>query len=148
MRTKTTRYVLMCWASVFCGLIPVATAASQEATAVRPGGDVYFEFQVAKQVSVLPGNPAPRYPDMMRSSNVEGRVLAQFVVDTLGQADTLTFKILRSTDPMFTSSVRAVLPSLRFSPAEIAGGRKVKQLVQMPFEFSITRSAPAKPPRE
>src|SRR5438105_10892358 len=27
----------------------------------------YFEFQVEKQVSPFPGNPAPRYPDMLRS---------------------------------------------------------------------------------
>ena len=33
----------------------------------------YFEFQVEKQVSPFPGNPAPRYPDMLRSANVEGR---------------------------------------------------------------------------
>ncbi len=47
----------------------------------------YFEFQVEKQVSPYPGNTAPRYPDMLRSANVEGEVLAQFVVDTTGRAD-------------------------------------------------------------
>src|SRR3954466_124881 len=47
----------------------------------------YFEFQVEKQVSPFPGNPPPRYPDMLRSANVEGEVLAQFVVDTTGRAD-------------------------------------------------------------
>src|SRR6184192_1709688 len=37
----------------------------------------YFEFQVEKQVAALPDNPRPRYPDMLRSANVEGEVLAQ-----------------------------------------------------------------------
>jgi hypothetical protein len=32
--------------------------------------------------------------------------------------------------------VRAVLPSLRFTPAEI-GGRKVRMLVDLPFEFRL-----------
>ncbi len=49
-----------------------------------------------------------------------------------------TFKVLKSTHDLFTQSVRTVLPNMRFSPAEI-GGRKVKQLVQMPFPFSIKR---------
>src|SRR3954469_11776452 len=31
----------------------------------------YFEFQVEKQVQPLPNNPSPRYPDMLRSANVE-----------------------------------------------------------------------------
>src|SRR6478752_3514001 len=37
----------------------------------------YFEFQVEKQVSAAPGQSGPRYPDMLRSANVEGEVLAQ-----------------------------------------------------------------------
>ena len=98
----------------------------------------YFEFQVEKQVAVQPGNPAPRYPDMLRSSNVEGEVLAQFVVDTTGRADMKEFKVLKSTHDMFTSAVKAVLPHMKFYPAEV-GGRKVRQLVQMPFQFNLSK---------
>jgi protein TonB len=98
----------------------------------------YFEFQVEKQVSPYPGNPAPRYPDMLRSANVEGEVLAQFVVDTTGRAEMSSFKVLKSTHDMFTNSVKAVLPNMKFYPAEV-GGRKVKQLVQMPFQFNLSK---------
>ena len=99
----------------------------------------YFEFQVEKQVSSVPGNPPPRYPDMLRSANVEGEVLAQFVVDTTGRADMSTFKVLKTTHDLFTNSVKAVLPNMKFFPAEV-GGKKVKQLVQMPFQFNLTKS--------
>jgi protein TonB len=98
----------------------------------------YFEFQVEKQVAPHSGNPTPRYPDMLRSANVEGEVLAQFVVDTTGRADMGTFKVLKSSHDLFTNAVRAALPSMRFYAAEI-GGRKVKQLVQMPFQFALTK---------
>jgi protein TonB len=98
----------------------------------------YFEFQVEKQVSPYPGNPAPRYPDMLRSANVEGEVLAQFVVDTTGRADMSQFKVLKSTHDLFTNAVKASLPNMKFYPAEV-GGRKVKQLVQMPFQFNLTK---------
>lgn len=99
----------------------------------------YFEFQVEKQVSPYPGNPAPRYPDMLRSANVEGEVLAQFVVDTTGRADMSTFKVLKTTHDLFTNAVKASLPNMKFYPAEV-GGKKVKQLVQMPFQFNLTKS--------
>ena len=98
----------------------------------------YYEYQVEKQVSPLPGNPAPRYPDMLRSANVEGEVLAQFVVDTTGKADMREFKVLKSTHDLFTNAVKASLPNMKFYPAEV-GGKKVKQLVQMPFQFSLTK---------
>jgi protein TonB len=98
----------------------------------------YFEIQVEKPALALPGNPGPRYPDVLRESNVEGEVLAQFVVDTSGRADMKTFKILKSSHDLFTASVRTVLPSMKFYPAEV-GGRKVKQLVQLPFAFKLNK---------
>jgi protein TonB len=98
----------------------------------------YFEFQVEKQVQAMPGNTAPRYPDMLRSANVEGEVLAQFVVDTTGRADMSSFKVLKETHALFTQAVKTALPNMKFYPAEV-GGRKVKQLVQMPFQFNLTK---------
>jgi protein TonB len=98
----------------------------------------YFEFQVEKQVAALPDNPRPRYPDMLRSANVEGEVLAQFVVDTSGRAEMNTFKVLKSSHDLFTNSVKSALANMRFYPAEV-GGRKVKQLVQMPFVFGLNK---------
>lgn len=99
----------------------------------------FFDFQVEKQVSPAPGNAAPRYPDMLRSANVEGEVLAQFNVDTTGRAEMASFRVLKSTHDLFTNAVKASLPNMKFYPAEV-GGRKVRQLVQMPFQFSLTKS--------
>jgi protein TonB len=98
----------------------------------------YFEFQVEKQVSTAPGSPQPRYPEMLKSANIEGEVLAQFVVDTTGHAEMNTFKVLKSSHDGFTQAVKNVLPNMRFYPAEI-GGRKVKQMVQQPFTFALTK---------
>lgn len=98
----------------------------------------FFEFQVEQQVTPLPGNPAPRYPDVMRRAGIEGEVLAQFVVDTLGRADMSSFKVLKSTHQLFTGAVANSLPNMRFHTAEV-GGKKVKQLVQMPFQFNLTK---------
>src|SRR5439155_23731610 len=79
----------------------------------------YFEFQVEKQVAPMPNNPGPRYPDMLRSANVEGEVLAQFVVDADGRAEMNTFKVLKSSHDLFTNAVKAALVNMRFYPAEV-----------------------------
>jgi protein TonB len=106
--------------------------------AVVQSDQPYFEFQVEKPVVPAPGSAQPRYPDMLRQAGVEGEVLAQFVVDTTGKAEPNSLKILKSSHDMFVQSVKNALPQMRFIPAEV-GGRKVKQLVQQPFTFSITK---------
>ena len=98
---------------------------------------VYFEFQVEQRVKLLPGGPVLHYPDAMRASRSNGEVLAQFVVDTNGQALPETFKAIKTTHDLFTQAVKAALPDMRFTPAMI-GGKRVRQLVQQPFEFTFT----------
>jgi protein TonB len=106
--------------------------------AVVQSDQPYFEFQVEKPVVPAPGSTQPRYPDMLRQAGVEGEVLAQFVVDTTGRAEPNSLKILKSSHDLFIQSVKNALPQMKFIPAEV-GGRKVKQLVQQPFSFSISK---------
>lgn len=104
---------------------------------VAQGDTPYFEFQVEKPAAMA-GAANMVYPEMLRSAQVEGTVLASFVVDTSGRADMGTFKVLRSDHELFTNAVKNALPRIRYLPAEV-GGRKVKQLVQQPFQFSLAR---------
>jgi hypothetical protein len=67
-------------------------------------------------------------------AGVQGHVRAEFVVDTAGIPDTTSFRVLETSHPLFTASVRAALPAMRFSSAEL-DGRKVKQVVAMIFNF-------------
>lgn len=105
---------------------------------VKQDDQPYFEFQVEKPVVPAPGSSSPRYPDILRQAGVEGEVLAQFVVDTTGHAETGSFKVLRSSHDLFAQAVKSALPGMRFIPAEV-GGKRVKQLVQQPFTFAITK---------
>jgi len=98
----------------------------------------FMEFQVEKAVSAMPNNPGPRYPDELRTAKVEGEVLAQFVVDAEGHPVPSTFKVLRSTNDLFTDAVARALPNMKFYAAQV-GGRPVKQLVQMPFRFDLVK---------
>lgn len=98
----------------------------------------YFDFQVEKQAMLAPGNRPPPYPSVLTSANVEGQVLATFVVDTTGRVDMSTFRILESDHDLFSNAVRNHIPNMRYYPAE-TGGRKVKMWVQQPFTFNIGR---------
>ncbi|HEY4659614.1 MAG TPA: TonB family protein [Gemmatimonadaceae bacterium] len=109
---------------------PIVEKVNQEQT--------YFEFQVEKPVMQAPNSAIPRYPEILKSAGVEGEVLAQFVVDTTGRAEPETFKVFKATHELFATAVRSALPNMRFIPAEV-GGKKVKQLVQQPFVFAISR---------
>jgi protein TonB len=97
----------------------------------------YMEFQVEKRVEKI-GSEAPEYPSSLKASGVEGQVLVQFVVNESGRYESGTLKILNSSNPAFSAAVKDALPRMRFSAAQI-GGRKVQQLVQMPFQFHLTK---------
>jgi len=101
---------------------------------VGDSGEPFLAAQVEKPALARNGNPSPKYPSLLEQSRVEGTVLVQFVVDTLGSADMRTFRVLDATNDLFAESTRATLAKWRFYPAE-AGGRKVKQIVQLPLRF-------------
>ena len=98
----------------------------------------YFDFQVEKAAAAIPGSGSPAYPEMLKSSGVEGEALVQFIVDTTGRAELGSFKVLRASHDAFGQAVRTALPRMRFLPAEI-GGRKVRMLVQQPFAFALNK---------
>ena len=109
-----------------------------EVKAVVREDNTYFEFQVEKPVMQAPNSPTPQYPDILRQAGVEGEALVSFVVDTTGRADVASFKIIRTTHELFATAVKNALPRMRFIPAEV-GDKKVRQLVQQPFSFAITK---------
>jgi protein TonB len=116
---------------------PTDPAGGAGTTLTSPGG-IFREDQVEKQVAVLPGGSPPRYPEALRIAGVEGEVFAVFVVDERGRVEAESVRFLHSANELFESEVRATLGDMRFAPAEV-GGRKVRQLVQMPFVFKLAR---------
>ncbi len=102
------------------------------------GGELFRAEQVEKQVGVVAGSAPPQYPEVLRSSGVEGQVIAQFVVNEQGRAEEGSLRFVRSDNPLFEEAVRSALFRMRFIPAEV-GGVHVRQLVQMPFVFTLSR---------
>jgi protein TonB len=118
------------FAALLVSLIPSVSRAQTDT------GQTFLEFQVERPVRVK--TPvAPVYPVRLRNAKTEGLVLVQFIVDERGTAQMGSFKVLRSNDEAFTESVRRAVSAMSFHPAEI-GSRKVKVLVQQPYQFSLS----------
>ena len=109
---------------------------------------VYTVLEVDSAVVRSQTSAAPAYPLDLLKKNVEGSVLARYIVDTTGFADTASFVVIRTSDSSFSAAVRDALPYMRFSPAKM-GGKKVRQLVEQSFGFRIspTVAQQAKPPQ-
>ena len=106
-------------------------------TASSTGSTGVVDVEYVERVPSLIGNArAPRYPAILRESGTNGRVIVRFVIDTLGRAELDELTVVESSHALFTDAVRAVLSEYRFSAGEV-GGRKVRTMVQMPFQFTI-----------
>lgn len=96
----------------------------------------FLAFQVQEPARAIDGTRPPEYPAGLRGQHMEGQVDAQFVVTERGMVDPGTIRILRSTDPEFSESVRRHLHTARYIPALI-DGRPVRQVVQQSFVFGM-----------
>jgi TonB family protein len=105
---------------------------------------VFSILEVDSSVARYPGSAAPAYPLALLREGVQGSVTTQYVVDTSGYADTSSLKVLRSSHPDFTASVRSALPYMRFFPAKV-GDKRVRQLVEQEFSFRIEAAAQVTP---
>lgn len=108
------------------------------ASLVSPMDGVYTPALVDKAAAPLPDNPVPVYPASLRSAQIEGMVLATFVVDTTGRAEPATIQFREATHPQFAEAVRQSLLRSRYLPA-VVRGRPVRQLVEQRFAFALTR---------
>ncbi len=139
------------------GELPELTSSALAvAPLVDPVEGALSELEVDSAVVRDPMSAAPEYPHHLLNSGLEGLAEVRYVVDTLGNVDTLSYRVLNASHPDFAVAVRRALPHMRFRPA-IQGGRRVRQLVEQKFRFRITPkdttilpagiAAPPRPPR-
>ena len=106
------------------------------ATGMVLGNDVFMEAIVEEKPSVLSG-PIPVYPELLKQAQIQGRVVVQAVIDTLGSAELNSVKILQSPNPGFDQSARQYVLKALFRPARVHG-RAVRVLINIPIDYKIT----------
>jgi periplasmic protein TonB len=103
---------------------------------VPTGNDVFLESIVDERPAILAAVP-PVYPALLRDAGVQGRVVMQFIVDTVGRVEPASIKVLESPNPGFDGPSRNYLLHAVFRPARVHG-RPVRVLVSLPVLYQLT----------
>jgi protein TonB len=98
-------------------------------------GEVFLEAQLDDPVQPI-SIPTPRYPPVLQSAGIAGRVELQYVVDTTGHAEPASFKVLKTTHPAFVEPAKEAIAKGVFKPANFKG-QPVRQLVQQAIAFKV-----------
>jgi TonB family protein len=103
---------------------------------VPTGNEVFAENLVEEKPERLSG-PPPVYPELLKQAQIQGRVMVQAVVDTLGRAEPNSIKILQSPNPGFDQPAKTLVLKSLFRPARVHG-RAVRVQINIPIDFRIT----------
>ncbi|HYK82803.1 MAG TPA: energy transducer TonB [Gemmatimonadales bacterium] len=103
---------------------------------VPTGNEVFAENIVEEKPERLSGPPAV-YPELLRQAQIQGRVVVQAIIDTLGRAEPTSVKILQSPNPGFDQASRTMILKSLFRPARVHG-RAVRVLINIPIEWKVT----------
>jgi protein TonB len=99
----------------------------------------YMEAVVEERPELVQGTCVqPVYPAMLQQAGIEGRVLLEFVIDTLGRAERGSIRTISTSHPLFEAPAKASVPTCRFRPGKIQG-RSVRVRVQQPINFTMQR---------
>lgn len=120
------------------GGTPGGEPGAGDPNGTNSGGEPRWADEVEKAARPLGRQREPRYPEMLRSQRIEGRVIVAYVVDSLGRVEPNSIKVIESAHPLFEPAVRQAVLASRFRPAEWRG-HTVRQLVQQAFVFTLAR---------
>lgn len=133
MRARPAGISLLC-VTVFMTAITQARVMRAQSTNDAPVPRVYSASEVDKHAEEIGDGVQPLYPDSLRPLGVEGKVLAQFVVDTTGIVDTTSILTEAYGQPLFAASVRRALATMHFLVAQ-KSGHKVAEEIEQSFVF-------------
>ena len=126
------------------GLMPVTGWSFDTMATVRPGGpagtvlspETVRDLRVVEEAPVLVSHPPVRYTEALRLAGIEGRVMVETVLDTLGRAEPAATRVTRGALEPFDREAMAVVLASHYQPARV-GGRAVRVRIAVPVNFQI-----------
>ena len=100
----------------------------------------FLEAMVDDRPEYLSG-PGLQYPRVLREARIEGDVLLEFVVDTLGRAEPPSIRVIESTNRAFEGAAFEAIRGSRYRAGRVRGVA-VRVLVRQRLEFSLAQPAP------
>jgi outer membrane biosynthesis protein TonB len=82
-------------------------------------------------------SPRLVYPPWLRNSGIEGHVVLQFVIDTLGLAELHSIQVVEATHQGFVDAATTFVCASLYRPGRVRG-RPVRVLVQVQINFTLT----------
>lgn len=98
-----------------------------------PEDDEVFEFFAVSEKPVLIKKAVPRYPDLARKAQIEGKVVVTVTIDKKGNVESA--KVFKSV-PMLDEAAQAAAMQCRFKPAK-QRDKYVKVKMNIPFDFHL-----------
>jgi len=80
--------------------------------------------------------PPAKYPATLREAKVDGQVVIELVVDTLGHPEPRSLRTVKSPHDSLSITARADVLGCEFTPGRIRG-RPVRVLTQVPVDFDL-----------
>jgi TonB family protein len=80
--------------------------------------------------------PPVSYPEDMRLQGIQGTVILQAIVDTLGRVEPASVRVVASPYPAFSDAARKQILKTVFRPARL-NGRAVRVLIKVPVRFTL-----------
>jgi TonB family protein len=107
------------------------------ASGIVPTGDVFSVDVVQEKPERLAG-PPPVYPPLLQQAGIEGTVMVQAIIDTMGRVEPNSIKITQTANPGFNESAKTTVLKSLFRPARVYG-KAVRVLIQIPIAYTIKR---------
>ena len=82
------------------------------------------------------------YPTALLQARTRGRVVVEFVVDTLGKVEERSITVVTATNTAFADAARMGVARARFAPA-VLNRRRVRQVVRIGLDFDPGALPPA-----
>ena len=102
-------------------------------------GEVFLAAEVDETPQAIDGSACiGKFPPVMMSAGIPGKVVLQFIVNTDGRVDVATLKVISSTHKAFEEPARQGITSAgcNFKPGK-SRGQPVRVLVQQAVSFKI-----------
>jgi protein TonB len=97
-----------------------------------------LDSRVVDEPPEMLSHPEPRYPEILRQAGIEGSVVVEAVLDTIGRVEAGSLRIVSASNPLFQSEALQVVLGSRYRPGRLAG-RAVRVRVLVPISFGIRR---------
>lgn len=123
------------------GGIPVAPAPRVPGpifAPASPGSGDPVDVSLVDQLPAILAGPIPSYPDLLRQAGIQGRVVLEAVIDTVGQVEPGSIVVVAAAHPGFVAAARQAVAATLFRPARVRG-RAVRVRVRIPMEFALRR---------